>query len=191
MHNVQGLKPGVGKREWLFPRAEQGSVLAQVRSVLRGCIVHEPPAWVSAAMDDWVVDAEAIEGAKAKLDAFMAALPKELQFMPFQKEGIIFGLARGGRCLLGDEMGLGKTLQALAIAAQYYEEWPAIIIVPSALRLVWREQALAWLPHLLAAEDVQVVDSGKKTVDARARIVIVGYDLLQRHAAYQLRADGK
>ena len=34
--------------------------------------------------------------------------------MEFQKQGILFGLARGGRCLLGDEMGLGKTLQALA-----------------------------------------------------------------------------
>ena len=29
--------------------------------------------------------------------------------------------------LIGDEMGLGKTLQALALAAQYAEEWPALI----------------------------------------------------------------
>lgn len=34
--------------------------------------------------------------------------------MPFQREGVRFALARGGRALIGDEMGLGKTVQALA-----------------------------------------------------------------------------
>jgi SWI/SNF-related matrix-associated actin-dependent regulator 1 of chromatin subfamily A len=30
---------------------------------------------------------------------------------PFQREGVKYGLKRGGRVLLGDEMGLGKTVQ--------------------------------------------------------------------------------
>lgn len=33
--------------------------------------------------------------------------------MPFQLEGVRFGLQRGGRCLIADEMGLGKTLQVM------------------------------------------------------------------------------
>lgn len=35
--------------------------------------------------------------------------------MPFQREGVKFALARGGRCLIGDEMGLGKILVVLLI----------------------------------------------------------------------------
>lgn len=33
--------------------------------------------------------------------------------LPFQLDGVRFGLQRGGRCLIADEMGLGKTLQVL------------------------------------------------------------------------------
>ena len=32
--------------------------------------------------------------------------------MAFQRTGVRFALARGGRALIGDEMGLGKTVQA-------------------------------------------------------------------------------
>ena len=32
--------------------------------------------------------------------------------MPFQKEGIKFGVSRQGRVLIADDMGLGKTVQA-------------------------------------------------------------------------------
>lgn len=31
--------------------------------------------------------------------------------LPFQKDGVKFGLQRGGRCLIADEMGVGKTIQ--------------------------------------------------------------------------------
>ena len=40
-------------------------------------------------------------------------IPKHIEnsLLPFQKEGILFGLQRHGRCLIADEMGVGKTLQ--------------------------------------------------------------------------------
>jgi SWI/SNF-related matrix-associated actin-dependent regulator 1 of chromatin subfamily A len=31
--------------------------------------------------------------------------------MPFQREGVLYALQRGGRVLLADDMGLGKTIQ--------------------------------------------------------------------------------
>ena len=45
-------------------------------------------------------------------------LPQYLRqnLMEFQREGVLFGIARNGRVLIGDEMGLGKTVQAIAIA---------------------------------------------------------------------------
>lgn len=48
-----------------------------------------------------------------KVDELLRNLPKKLlnALLPFQLEGVQFGLRRGGRCLIADEMGLGKTLQ--------------------------------------------------------------------------------
>ena len=43
----------------------------------------------------------------------------EAALLPFQREGVLFGLARGGRCLIADEMGVGKTVQAIALASCY------------------------------------------------------------------------
>jgi len=48
--------------------------------------------------------------------------------LPFQIEGIAFGIQQQGRLFLADDMGLGKTVQGLAIANYYKEEWPLFII---------------------------------------------------------------
>lgn len=50
-----------------------------------------------------------------KVDEVLMELPKSLlnALLPFQLDGVRFGLRRGGRCLIADEMGLGKTLQVL------------------------------------------------------------------------------
>lgn len=47
------------------------------------------------------------------VDEMIGKLPKSLLdvILPFQLEGVRFGLRRGGQCLIADEMGLGKTLQ--------------------------------------------------------------------------------
>lgn len=58
----------------------------------------------------------------------------EQRMMPFQREGVRFGLKVGGRLLIGDEMGLGKTVQACALALCYKAEWPVLVITPSSLR---------------------------------------------------------
>eukprot|EP00882_Tetradesmus_deserticola_P023136 GHRQ01025174.1.p1 GENE.GHRQ01025174.1~~GHRQ01025174.1.p1 ORF type:complete len:145 (+),score=67.83 GHRQ01025174.1:528-962(+) len=58
----------------------------------------------------------------------------EQRMMPFQRQGVQFGLRAGGRLLLGDEMGLGKTVQACALAKCYQAEWPVLVVTPSSLR---------------------------------------------------------
>lgn len=60
------------------------------------------------------------------VDKYIRKLPKMLldALMPFQLEGLRFGLQRGGRCLIADEMGLGKTLQVIMEAKYFlYSLW--------------------------------------------------------------------
>ena len=57
------------------------------------------------------------------------------------------------------QMGLGKTIQAISIAKIYEHEWPLLIITPSSLRLVWRDELIKWLPDL-KEWDISVVLTG-------------------------------
>ena len=79
--------------------------------------------------------------------ALYGRIPERLEraLMAFQREGVRFALRRGGRALIGDEMGLGKTVQALAVAAAYAAEWPALIVAPSSLREAWADALGEWL----------------------------------------------
>ncbi|CAJ1445314.1 unnamed protein product [Effrenium voratum] len=134
--------------------------------------------------------------AKAKVDQFLGSLPEGGQassVLPYQKEGLAFGLHRAGRVLLGDEMGLGKTLQALLLAAYFEAEWPILVIAPSSLRFVWRDQAAQWLPHLVGEDGnlVHVVRNSKDKVSKSARVVVATYDLLRRCEALRRRTDGR
>lgn len=49
----------------------------------------------------------------SEVEQLLLKLPPNLSktLLPFQKEGVKFGLQRGGRCLFADEMGVGKTIQ--------------------------------------------------------------------------------
>ena len=68
----------------------------------------------------------------ASLDFLPVKLRKAL--LPFQREGVKYGLEKEGRLLIADEMGLGKTLQALCVAYKYKEEWPVLIVAPASMR---------------------------------------------------------
>jgi SNF2 family DNA or RNA helicase len=152
LNSFQGAVSGEQQREWRFPLASYRDVLAQLRThtAFRECQVDALPEWLLVAVRDAenAKDRRKTQEHHEQLNRYLANLPlqmkRERPIMEFQKEGILFGLSRGGRCLLGDEMGLGKTLQALAIIANYVSDLPALVIAPSALRMVWRDQALAW-----------------------------------------------
>lgn len=95
---------------------------------------------------------------------------------PFQKEGIQFGVSKGGRCLIADEMGLGKTIQALGIADYYRDEWPLLVVCPSSMRFQWEEEIRRNLPHV-PSYSIYVLTNSKDDFE-RAKVVILSYDLM-------------
>jgi hypothetical protein len=79
--------------------------------------------------------------------------------------------ARHGGCLICDEPGLGKTVEALA-TIQAANAYPALVVCPASMKLMWQREARHWLPDRSVA-----VANG--TVP-QADIVIINYDLLGR-----------
>ncbi|PSS07955.1 Endonuclease [Actinidia chinensis var. chinensis] len=119
-----------------------------------------------------------------KVDEFLKKLLKTLldALMPFQLEGVRFGLQRGGRCLIADEMGLGKTLQAIAIACCFMSEGPILVVCPAVLRFSWAEELERWLPFCLPA-DIHLVFGHKSNpvnLPRRPRVVVISYTMLHR-----------
>ncbi|ELK30495.1 SWI/SNF-related matrix-associated actin-dependent regulator of chromatin subfamily A-like protein 1 [Myotis davidii] len=98
--------------------------------------------------------------------------------LPFQRAGVNFAIAKGGRLLLADDMGLGKTIQAICIAAFYRKEWPLLVVVPSSVRFTWEQAFLQWLPSL-NPELINVVVTGKDRLTT-GLVNIVSFDLLSK-----------
>ncbi|KAI9384481.1 hypothetical protein POPTR_012G067000v4 [Populus trichocarpa] len=117
-----------------------------------------------------------------KVDEFIRMLPRKLLdvLLPFQHDGLRFGLRRGGRCLIADEMGLGKTLQAIAIAGCFINEGPILVVCPAILRFSWAEELERWMPFCLPSEIHLVF--GHRTnpmhLTRCPKVVVISYTML-------------
>lgn len=113
-------------------------------------------------------------------DADLSGVDTQLvsSLLPFQRAGVNFAIAKGGRLLLADDMGLGKTVQAICIAAFYRKEWPLLVVVPSSVRFTWEQAFLQWLPSL-SADRINVVVTGKDRLTA-GLVNIISFDLLSK-----------
>ncbi|BFG32841.1 hypothetical protein CerSpe_191140 [Prunus speciosa] len=119
-----------------------------------------------------------------KVDELIGKLPKNLldALLPFQLDGVRFGLRRGGRCLIADEMGLGKTLQAVAIACCFMSEGSILVVCPAILRYTWAEELERWLPFCLPA-DIHLVfghENNPANLKRWPRVVVISYTMLHR-----------
>ncbi|NYJ08278.1 DEAD/DEAH box helicase [Petropleomorpha daqingensis] len=105
--------------------------------------------------------------------------PGDLQLMPHQG-ALVAAAAAGHRTfLLADEPGLGKTAQAL-LAAEAANAFPLLVVVPNVVKTNWAREAGRWTPHRPAT----VVQGDGNAVDGFADIVIVNYEVLDRHVGW-------
>jgi SNF2 family DNA or RNA helicase len=84
--------------------------------------------------------------------------------------------------LLADEPGLGKTAQAL-LAADVANAYPLLVVVPNVVKVNWSREVEKWTPHRTST----VVHGDGDDIDAFADIVIVNYEVLDRHVAWLSR----
>ncbi|MEV8254991.1 DEAD/DEAH box helicase [Rhodoglobus sp. NPDC076762] len=81
--------------------------------------------------------------------------------------------------LLADEPGLGKTAQAL-MAAEASNSYPLLVVVPNVVKTNWEREVELWTPGRSAT----VVHGDGDTVDAFSDVVIVNYEVLDRHVGW-------
>ncbi|MDN4171596.1 DEAD/DEAH box helicase [Nocardioides sp. SOB77] len=106
-------------------------------------------------------------------------LPGDRELMPHQAQ-LVAAAAKGHRTfLLADEPGLGKTAQAL-LAAQAAEAFPLLVVVPNVVKTNWAREAGLWVPN----RPVTVIHGDGENVDGFADIVVVNYEVLDRHVGW-------
>ena len=81
--------------------------------------------------------------------------------------------------LLADEPGLGKTAQAL-LAASASNSYPLLVVAPNVVKMNWAREVELWTPNKTAT----VIHGSGEELDAFANIVIVNYDVLDRHVGW-------
>ena len=106
-------------------------------------------------------------------------LPPGLELMAHQSK-VLAAVAEGHRTfLLADEPGLGKTAQAL-LAAQVADAYPLLCVVPNVVKTNWAREAERWTPN----KTVSVIHGDGDGIDGFADIVVVNYEVLDRHVGW-------
>jgi len=105
--------------------------------------------------------------------------PAGLELMPHQGQVVAAAAAGHRTFLLADEPGLGKTAEAL-LAAEAANAFPLLVVVPNVVKTNWAREAARWTPRHPAT----VVQGDGDAVDGFADIVVLNYEVLDRHVGW-------
>ena len=105
--------------------------------------------------------------------------PGGRELMPHQAQVVAAAAAGHRTFLLADEPGLGKTAQAL-LAAQAADAYPLLCVVPNVVKTNWAREVGLWTPNRSAT----VVHGDGETVDGFSDVVVVNYEVLDRHVGW-------
>jgi SNF2 family DNA or RNA helicase len=136
---------------------------------------------------------------------FMPPAPPGLAFLPYQRAGIEYALARKDT-LIADQPGLGKTIQAVGVINSDESVYRVLIICPASLKENWRREVDKWMTADLSIgiaetqykEKVQVgfYKNGKPKFQTITHprhwpgtdVVIINYDILDRFPEIKAQA---
>jgi hypothetical protein len=105
--------------------------------------------------------------------------PADLELMPHQGQVVAAAAAGHRTFLLADEPGLGKTAEAL-LAAEAANAYPLLVVVPNVVKTNWAREAARWTPRRPAT----VVQGNGEAIDGFADIVVLNYEVLDRHVGW-------
>ncbi len=103
----------------------------------------------------------------------------DVDLMRHQAQVVAAAQAGHRTFLLADEPGLGKTAQAL-LAAKAANAYPLLVVVPNVVKTNWAREAHLWTPQRKAT----VIHGNGDSIDGFADIVVVNYEVLDRHVGW-------
>ncbi|WP_133978163.1 DEAD/DEAH box helicase [Kribbella voronezhensis] len=121
----------------------------------------------------------AASASKALPEPGFVRLSPGLELMRHQGQLVAAAAAGHRTFLLADEPGLGKTAQAL-LAAHAADAYPLLVVVPNVVKTNWAREAAIWTPQKKAT----VIHGDGDTIDGFADIVVVNYEVLDRHVGW-------
>ena len=140
---VPSAQYNAAKKTWTFLISDHDTVIRKLAPLKPEVEVTPLPPWILATfrkprdLNPALVDLSTI-------DPFLLT-----NLMPFQQEGVKYGVSRDGRVLIADDMGLGKTVQALALASYYREAWPVLVVCQVVCHSFYKELGGAFSTGLL------------------------------------------
>lgn len=110
-------------------------------------------------------------------DFTVKGLRKELY--NYQKVGVEFLVASGGRAIIADEMGVGKTAQALAYVKHMgYKR--TLVVSPASVKFAWENEVKKWTNLKVIIIDSQ---TDITRIDSDVHIWVINYDILKKNFA--------
>ncbi|XP_059048695.1 SWI/SNF-related matrix-associated actin-dependent regulator of chromatin subfamily A-like protein 1 [Achroia grisella] len=161
---------------WNFSISDYKDLMNKVAHMAPHIVLGPLPPYVLKVLNEEMLDINSVD-----ISPIESTIRHKL--MPFQEQGVRFGISRRGRCMIADDMGLGKTFQALAIASYYRHDWPLLVVTTSSMRETWQTKIHELLPSvplmnivtLTTSKDTQLV------ADKHTEVVIVSYKITGMH----------
>jgi SWI/SNF-related matrix-associated actin-dependent regulator 1 of chromatin subfamily A len=158
-------------KSWIVHRtasAELGRLLRRLPDVT---VAGDPEALAALAGAEDEKRA-AIEASRASASDAVLPVPEGLEYLPYQKAGIVSALNRTNT-LLGDEPGLGKTIQAIGVVNAVPSIRRILVVSPASLVRNWENEITRWDTRGLT---VGRVNGAFPSTD----YVCLNYDILQK-----------
>jgi superfamily II DNA or RNA helicase len=194
-----GVEPPLGEPTVIKPRAASATTVRQIvpQSVVSRQLANPflAPDFTSAApreprprrLAGWELIGPLLKSFEYAAASASKSLPEPspvrtaggLELMPHQAQLVAAAAAGHRTFLLADEPGLGKTAQAL-LAAQAAGAYPLLVVVPNVVKTNWAREAGIWTPQRTAT----VIHGDGDTIDGFADIVVVNYEVLDRHVGW-------
>lgn len=139
------------------------------------CALHPDRVVRASAPPLRVIKGENLDAFKAQL---LPSLRDGCEPMPFQVEGVYRIEKFDNKALLADEQGLGKTVMGASWLAKNRKARPAVIVVPSSVKLNWRAELKRWLPRK-QRNKVYILNGRKPVALPPTGIFILNYDIVK------------
>jgi SWI/SNF-related matrix-associated actin-dependent regulator 1 of chromatin subfamily A len=167
---VDGINWARRDQRWEFPRTQLMSAVQFLRSI--GEV--ELTAQASAALNEEVERRNRLDSIRSRHDTGLE-IPTLLPLFGFQRVGVEFAMAAGGRALIADEMGLGKTAQGIGASLLLRQELGAsrvLTVCPASLKINWYRE---WVRF--GGLEPTIWHGQKRIGDLDAQVHIINYDI--------------